>query len=75
MTLKIRENNFTNPPLTCYREFDWNDKGNITSWFTFDMTLAELKTLKLKQVHKISGIYILQNTMVGVGGMAGWGKN
>lgn len=31
------------------REFDWNDKGNITSWFTFDMTLAELKTLKLKQ--------------------------
>jgi len=30
-------------------EFDWNDKGNITSWFTFDMTLAELKTLKLKQ--------------------------
>ena len=25
---------------------DWNDKGNITDWFSFDFTLAELKTLK-----------------------------
>ena len=25
---------------------DWNDKGNISDWFSFDFTLAELKTLK-----------------------------
>ena len=25
---------------------NWNDKGKITDWFTFDFTLAELKTIK-----------------------------
>ena len=25
---------------------DWNDKGNITDWFTFDFTLAEIMELK-----------------------------
>ena len=28
---------------------NWNDKGNITDWFSFDFTLAELKTLKKRQ--------------------------
>ena len=28
---------------------NWNDKGNITDWFSFDFTLAELQTLKKKQ--------------------------
>jgi len=28
---------------------DWNDKGDITDWFSFDFTLAELKTLKKHQ--------------------------
>ena len=25
---------------------DWNDKGNITDWFTFDFTLAEIMELR-----------------------------
>ena len=29
---------------------DWNDKGNVTSWFIWDFTLAELRTMKRKQV-------------------------
>jgi len=29
---------------------NWNDKGNITDWFSFDFDLAELKTLKKKQL-------------------------
>lgn len=28
---------------------NWNDKGNITDWFSFDFTLEELKTLRKKQ--------------------------
>jgi len=31
--------------------FDWNDKGNITDWFSFDFDLAELKTLKKRQAN------------------------
>ena len=30
-------------------EVDWNDKGDITDWFSFNFTLAELKTLKKRQ--------------------------
>ena len=29
--------------------FNWNDKGNISDWFSFDFTLAELKTLRKRQ--------------------------
>lgn len=30
--------------------FNWNDKGDVTDeWFSFDFTLAELKTLRKKQ--------------------------
>ena len=29
---------------------DWNDKGNITDFFTIDFTLEELQTLRRKQV-------------------------
>ena len=25
---------------------NWNDKGDISDWFSFDFTLAELKSLK-----------------------------
>ena len=32
-------------------DVDWNDKGDITDWFSFDFTLAELKTLKKKQAN------------------------
>jgi len=28
---------------------NWNDKGNITDWFSFDFTLEELQTLRKKQ--------------------------
>ena len=28
---------------------DWNDKGEITDWFTFDFTLEELMGLRVKQ--------------------------
>jgi len=30
-------------------EIDWNDKGNITDWFTFDFNLSELRTLRKRQ--------------------------
>ena len=30
-------------------EMNWNDKGDITDWFSFNFTLAELKTLKKRQ--------------------------
>jgi len=28
---------------------DWNDKGNITDWFSFDFSLEELRSLRVKQ--------------------------
>jgi len=28
---------------------NWNDKGNVTDWFSFDFTLEELKTLRKNQ--------------------------
>ena len=28
---------------------DWNDKGDVTDWFSFDFTLEELKTLRIRQ--------------------------
>ena len=28
---------------------NWNDKGDVEDWFSFDFTLAELKTLRKKQ--------------------------
>lgn len=31
--------------------FDWNDKGDVTDYFSFDFTLAELKTLKKFQAN------------------------
>lgn len=31
--------------------FNWNDKGDITDYFSFDFTLAELKTLKKFQAN------------------------
>ena len=31
---------------------DWNDKGNVTDWFSFDFTLDELRTLRKQQVNK-----------------------
>ena len=30
-------------------DFHWDDKGNITDYFTYDFTLDELKTLRRKQ--------------------------
>lgn len=32
-------------------EIDWNDKGNITDWFSFDFDLAELQTLRKRQTN------------------------
>ena len=29
---------------------DWNDKGDITDWFSFDFSLEELRSLRVKQV-------------------------
>lgn len=37
--------------------FDWNDKGEITDYFTFDLTLQELQTLKRKQVQPFRNPY------------------
>ena len=31
---------------------NWNDKGNVTDWFTFDFTLAELQSLRVRQVRQ-----------------------
>ena len=31
---------------------DWNDKGNVTDWFSFDFTLDELRTLRKQQVNR-----------------------
>jgi len=31
--------------------FNWNDKGDITDWFSFDFDLAELQTLKKRQAN------------------------
>ena len=33
-------------------EFNWNDKGDIEDWFSFDFTLDELKTLKKRQANE-----------------------
>ena len=30
---------------------DWNDKGDITDWFSFNFTLAELKSLRKRQAN------------------------
>ena len=30
---------------------DWNDKGDVTDWFSFDFTLDELRTLRKHQVN------------------------
>ena len=30
---------------------DWNDKGDVTDWFSFNFTLAELKSLRKKQAN------------------------
>ena len=30
---------------------DWNDKGNVTDWFSFDFDLAELQTLRKRQTN------------------------
>ena len=49
----------------------WNDKGNITDWFSFDFTLEELRTLKKYQVSHIKGsvgpvfkkiVYLIKNS-------------
>jgi glycerophosphoryl diester phosphodiesterase len=32
---------------------NWNDKGNITDWFTFDFDLAELQELRTRQVNEL----------------------
>ena len=40
---------------------NWNDKGNITDWFSFDFTLEELRTLKKYQVSHIKGSVILSS--------------
>ena len=32
-------------------EINWNDKGDITDWFSFDFTLEELKTLRKRQAN------------------------
>ena len=39
-----------------YRRVNWNDKGMINDWFTFDFTLAELKGLRKIQVEFISDL-------------------
>ena len=39
-------------------DVDWNDKGNVTDFFTIDFTLEELRTLRRKQVGAFSiGLY------------------
>lgn len=30
---------------------DWNDKGDVTDWFSFDFDLAELQTLRKRQTN------------------------
>ena len=35
---------------------DWNDKGNITDWFSFDFSLEELRSLRVKQVLTFCGL-------------------
>ena len=30
---------------------DWNDKGDVTDWFSFNFTLAELKSLRKRQAN------------------------
>ena len=30
---------------------DWNDKGDVTDWFSFNFTLTELKSLRKKQAN------------------------
>ena len=32
--------------------FNWNDKGDKSDWFSFDFTLAELKQLRKIQLNK-----------------------
>ena len=34
---------------------DWNDKGDITDWFSFDFSLEELRSLRVKQVLTFCG--------------------
>ncbi|XP_023330055.1 glycerophosphodiester phosphodiesterase GDPD5 [Eurytemora carolleeae] len=44
---------------------NWNDKGNITDWFSFDFTLEELRTLKKYQSQNFRDPrYDLQETVV-----------
>ena len=31
---------------------DWNDKGDVRDWFSFDFTLDELRTLRKRQVNE-----------------------
>ena len=31
---------------------DWNDKGDVTDWFSFDFTLEELRTLRKHQMNE-----------------------
>ena len=33
------------------KDFNWNDKGNVSDWFSFDFTLEELKKLKKVQAN------------------------
>ena len=32
-------------------DIDWNDKGDVTDWFSFDFDLAELQTLRKRQTN------------------------
>merc|ERR1719369_1600694 len=45
--------------------FDWNDKGDVSDWFSFDFDLAELKTLKKRQANSFRDLrYDWQETVV-----------
>ena len=33
--------------------YNWNDKGNVTDYFTYDFTFEELLTLRRKQVSRM----------------------
>ena len=39
---------------------DWNDKGNITDFFTIDFTLEELQTLRRKQVAVLKSLVVVK---------------
>ena len=48
---------FFQTTLSClFRNANWNDKGEITDWFSIDFTLEELKQFRKIQVSDSIGV-------------------